>query len=98
MANHKLDTIIIEDQFNLSEEALLAEARAAAEERALEHGWSGIQVVKSGQPASKEGDFLCHHFDLLGTAAGGRNTDESQGGSSRSGKSTDNVAAQNPQI
>jgi hypothetical protein len=99
MAIHKLDTIIIEDQFNLADEALLAEAIAAGNERALEHGWTGIQVVKSSQPARKEGDFLCHSFDLLGTLADGRNTDSSTNGSSPSGKPSDDVAAaQSPSL
>ena len=99
MAIHKLDTIIIEDQFKLSDEALLAEAIAAGKERALEHGWTGIQVVKSSQPVSKEGDFLCHSFDLLGTPTDGRNTDCSTDGSSSSGKPSDDVAAaQSPSL
>jgi hypothetical protein len=98
MAIHKLDTIIIEDQFMLSDDALLAEAIAAGNERALEHGWTGIQVVKSSQPASKEGDFLCHTFDLLGTSVDGRNTEGSTDGSSSDKPPDDVAAAQSPSL
>lgn len=93
MAIHKLDTIIIEDQFKLSDEAILSEAIAAGNERALEYGWTGIQVVKSNQPISKEGDFLCHSFDILGTTSDGRNTDGSTNGSCPSDELKNDVAA-----
>jgi hypothetical protein len=38
MAIEKLDTIVIEDHFNLSEDVLIAEAQSAGKESAHEHG------------------------------------------------------------
>lgn len=76
--SNTLDKFIIRDKFSLSDEAIFDEAQASATRRAEMMGWTDVVAVRSSDPVFKDGEFMCHTFNLVAFNSSAKSENESQ--------------------